>query len=173
MPNRYTVFCKRSVAAIKPEQLLAGILEADLQTVAEGDGIPDEVIVEALGQLRMENAEPNGFRCYRLSYRPAGSRQIDIERWQTPQEIAVVTAEVLEAVENEGHPAAARIRVHLGQTVDIVDASFGFSPGEQMAPVLASEAMRWLAEKFDGIIRADDAWWELGPQHHEYRKLRP
>ena len=143
--------------------------EEDMIRRMESDAVEKLMSV----QLRMENAEPNGFRCYRLSYRPAGSRQIDIERWQTPEEIAVVAAEVLEAVENEGHPAAARIRVHLGQTVDIVDASFGFSPGEQMAPVLASEAMRWLAEKFDGIIRADDAWWELGPQHHEYRKLRP
>jgi hypothetical protein len=82
--------------------------------------------------------------------------------------------EVLEELEDKGHPALERIRSHFQQTVDIVDASFGLAPGEQMAPVLASEVTRWLAEKFDGIIRAaDDTWWELGPHYHEYQPLRP
>jgi hypothetical protein len=174
MAIRYTVYCKRSVAGVTPEQLLAGVQSVDLHTIAEGDEIPDEVIVEALGQLRIENVDPSGFRFYRLCYRPAGKRQIDVERWQTAGEVQGVAAEVLEGLEDEGHPALGRIRAHLQGTVDIVAASFGSSPGEQMAPVLASEVTRWLAEKYDGIIRAaDDTWWELGPRYHEYRPLHP
>jgi len=43
-----------------------------------------------------------------------------------------------------------------------------------MAPVLASEVTRWLAEQYDGIIRAsDDSWWELGAIYHEYQPLHP
>jgi hypothetical protein len=174
MAIRYTVYCKRSVAAVTPEQLLAGVQVADLHTIAENDDIPDDVIVDALGQLRIENVDPIGFRFYRFCYRPAGKRPIDVERWQNAEEVQGVVAEVLASLADDGHPALARIRTHLQQTVDIVDASFGSSPEEQMAPVLASEVARWLAEKFDGIIRAaDDTWWELGPRYHEYQPLRP
>lgn len=174
MAIRYTVYCKCSVVGVTPEQLLAGVQVADLHTIAENDEIPDEVIVDALDQLRIENVDPSGFRFYRLCYRPAGKRQIDVERWQTADEVRGVTAEVLEGLEHEGHPALERIRAHFQQTVDIVDASFGSSPGEQIAPVLASEVTRWLAEKYAGIIRAaDDTWWELGRRYHEYQRLQP
>jgi len=172
MAARYTVYCKRRVAGVTPEQLLAGTRVADLHTIAENDDVPEEVIVEALQQLRIENVDPTGFRFYRLGYRPPGKRQIDVERWQTPEEVRGVAAEVLEGLEVKAQPTLTRIRAHLEQTVDIVDASFGSSPEEPMAPVLASEVTRWLAEQFGGIIRAaDDSWWELG-RYHEYRPFR-
>ncbi|WP_157369151.1 hypothetical protein [Zavarzinella formosa] len=173
MAIRYTVYCRKSVAGVTPEQLLAGSREADLHTIAENDDIPDDVIVDALRQLRIQNVDPPGFRFYRLCYRPDGVRQIDVERWQTADEVLAVVAEVLEGLEDKGHPALDRIRACLGQTVDIVNASFGSAPGEKMAPVLASEVTRWLAQQFDGIIRAaDDSWWQLGV-HGEYQPLRP
>jgi hypothetical protein len=173
MAARYTVYCQRIAAGITPEQLLAGTREADLHTIAENDDIPEDMIVDALKQLRIENVDPKGFRFYRLCYRPDGLRQIDVDRWQTAEEVRGVVAEVLEGLEAKGHPALDRIRAHLEQTVDIVYASFGSAPGERMAPVLASEVTRWLAERFDGIIRAaDDSWWELG-QYGEYQPLRP
>jgi hypothetical protein len=174
MAARYTVYCKRSVAGVTPAQLLAGTRIADLHTIAENDDVPEDVIMSALGQLRMENVDSSGFRFYHLHYRPEGKRPIDVERWQTPGEVQVVVAELLEDLEANRHPALERIRNHLGETVDIVSASFGSSPGEQMAPILASEVTRWLAEQFDGIIRAaDNSWWELGPEYHEYQRLRP
>jgi hypothetical protein len=174
MASRFTVYCKRSVADVTPEELLAGTRIADLHTIAEGDGISDDdVILDALGQLRIENKDPSGFRFYRLCYRPDGQRQIDIDRWQIRGEVEAVIAEVLDDLAAKSHPAVARIQAHLRQTVDIVSASFGSSASEQMAPTLASEVTRWLAENYDGIIRAaDHSWWELGPEYHEYRPLR-
>jgi hypothetical protein len=172
MAARYTVYLKRSAAGVTPEQLLDGTTEADLHTIVEDD-LPDEVIVEALEQLRMENVKPRGFVWYRLCYRPAGKRQIDVERWQTPEEIQGVAEEVVEDLLERGHPGLDRIRKHLQATTDIVFASFGSSTGEEMAPILASEVTRWLAEHFDGIIRAaDNSWWELGDSH-EYQPLAP
>lgn len=168
----YTVYCQNNVSGVTSEQLLAGVREADLQTIAENNDIPEDVIEEALDQLRIENIDPHGFRLYRLSYRPAGMRQIDVDRWQTVDEVHGVIAEVIEDLEAVGHPALDRIRSHLSQTVDIVSASLGSAPSERMAPALASEVARWLAEKFRGIIRAaDDSWWELG-QYYEYQPLR-
>lgn len=173
MAIRYTAYCRQSVAAITPQQLLAGIREADLHTIAENDDIPDDVILDALKQLRIENVDQEGFRFYRLSYRPNGMRQINVERWQTQDEVRAVVAEVLEQLEEVRHSALDRIRAHLGQTADIVSASFGSAPGERMAPVLASEVTRWLAQKFVGLIRAaDGSWWELG-RHGEYQPLLP
>jgi hypothetical protein len=171
MGIRYTAYCKKSVAHITPAELLAGVERADLHTIAEGNDVPEEAILSALDQLRIENVDPSGFRFYRLSYRPEGRRQIDVERWVTEDVVRGVVAEVLEDLEPDGHPAFARIRTHLLETVDIVDASFGSSPGEAMAVVLASEVTRWLAEQFDGIIRAaDNSWWQLG-KYHEYQPL--
>ncbi len=98
-------------------------------------------------------------------------RQIDIDRTQSLDEAQGVATEVLDELEARGHEALARIRSHLAGTVDIVDASFGSSPGEQMAPTLASEVARCLAEDYDGIIRAaDQTWWKLGP-YGEYAPL--
>jgi hypothetical protein len=168
---RYTVYCKQSVAHVTPEQLLAGVREADLPTIAENDDIPDDAIISALGSLLIEDVKPGGFCWYRLCYRPSGLRQIDVERWQTPEEVRGVATEVLGDMQDDGHPAFARIRVHLEEVVDIVDASFGSAKGEEMAPILASEVARWLAEKYDGIIRAaDGSWWCLG-KHDEYKPL--
>jgi hypothetical protein len=171
MGIRYTAYCKKSVAHVTPDQLLAGVKRADLHTIAENNDVPEDAIVSALGQLRIENVDPSGFRFYRFSYRPEGKRQIDVERWVTGDEVRGVAAEVLENLEADGHPALARIRTHLLESVDIVSASFGSSPGEAMAVVLASEVTRWLAEQFDGIIRAADySWWQLG-KYHEYQPL--
>jgi hypothetical protein len=48
--------------------------------------------------------------------------------------------------------------------VDVIDTSLG-APNEAMARVLGREVARWLAGRFDGIIRtADEKWWRLGPQ---------
>ena len=52
MAIRYTVYCTKSVAQVTPKQLLDGVQVADLHTIAENDDIPDDVIVDALGQLR-------------------------------------------------------------------------------------------------------------------------
>lgn len=172
MAVRYTVYCQKSVAAVAPEQLLAGTRVADLHTIAEGNDISDEVILDALGQLRIENVDPQGFRFYRLCYRPPGARQVDVDRWQTAGQVRTVVAEHLELLEHKRHPAIERIRAHLERTVDIVNASFGSSPEEEMAPVLASEVTRWLAWKFDGLVCwPDDSWWELG-RFGEYQPLR-
>jgi hypothetical protein len=172
MAIRYTVYCQQSVADVTPEQLLAGAQVADLHTIAENDDVPDDVIVAALDQLRIVNVNPPGFRWYRVCYCPDGMRQIDVERWQTAEEVRSVLGEVLEGLRAEESPRLACIQSHFEKTVDVVDASFGSAPGEQMAPILASEVTRWLAEKYSGIIRAaDDTWWELG-RYGEYQPLR-
>ena len=83
MAASYTAYLMRSCADLAPQELLAGTREADLHTIAEDDISDDAIILDALKQLRIENVKPPGFVFYRLSYRPEGLRQIDVERWPT------------------------------------------------------------------------------------------
>jgi hypothetical protein len=62
MAAHYILYCRRSAASITPEQLLAGTRQANLHTIAENDGIPDDMIVDALKQLRIENVDPKAGR---------------------------------------------------------------------------------------------------------------
>lgn len=159
MPIRYTAYCKRTAAGVSPTQLLSGTTEGDLMMLAEAAGVPDDVALAAFDQLRIDRVRGDGFSFYRLSYRPDGVRQIDVERWASLEEARADAAEVLADLEAAAHPLLDALRPHLEATVDVVSASFGFGRGEAMAPILAGEVVRWIASRHDGIVRADDAWW--------------
>ncbi len=161
MAQRHTVYLKQSVVAITSEELLAGIQEVELELIGEVCNVPVERIDEALAHLRIENMEPPGFIFYRLYYRPGPVRQIDIERWRTPNEVAGEIAETLENLD-PNEQSTAKVEQYLRDCVDTVSASYGSMPGEAMAPILASEVCRWLAEQLGGIIRGPDGdWYEL------------
>ena len=174
MAVRYTAYCTKPAAGVTPQQLLVGVREADLVTIAANDGVPEELAESAEEHLAIVDMAPDSpFEFYRLVYRPGDVRQIDVERWSSIDEVRGELAELIEDLEAEGDPILPKIRPHLDSVVDIVDASFGSSPGEVMAPILASEVTRWLAAQFGGIIRAaDDTWWQLGPVG-EYVELTP
>jgi hypothetical protein len=171
---RYTVYCRNSVAHVTPEQLLEGVREGDLLTIAERDGVPDDIAEAAESHLAITDLEPERpFTLYRLIYRPGAVRQVDVERWTSRQEVEADIAELVQDLEARGEPLLPRIRRHLEGVVDVVWASYGSGPAEAMAPTLASEVARWLAERFDDIIQAaDDSWWQLG-EVGQYIELAP
>jgi hypothetical protein len=161
MGFHYTIYCKKGLAHVTPALLLKGVTAADLPALARQEGVPDEEAAAALDALRIENLKPPGFVVYRLFYRPAVLRQVEVECWESRADVQAVIDEELE--ELAGHPHFKPIRAHLKQCVDVVDSSA--APNEPMARVLAREVARWLAGQFDGIIRTkDDKWWRLGPQ---------
>lgn len=171
MADRFIVYCKKSVSALTPEELLAGVQLADLHTIAEDYDLSDEEITDALNQLRVANITLGAFQRFRLSYRTEGERQIEVERWPIREIVEGVKEEVLQDM--EGEALFEKVNAHFKETVDIVWASFGSSAEEAMAPVIASEAMRWIAEKYDGIVRHGSVWWRLGARYHEYQLLTP
>src|SRR5262249_47319693 len=170
MAQRHTVYLKRSAARVTPERLLAGIQEVDLGLIAEVCDVPDERVEEALEHLRIENLQPPGFVFYRLYYRPGQVRQVDVQRWRSRVEIRGVIEEVIENLDPKA-AVSKKVRRYLKSCVDTVSASYGSSmPGEAMAPILASEVCRWLAEKSGGIIHDPCGdWYELG----EWPDLKP
>jgi hypothetical protein len=164
MGVHYTIYCKKSLAQVSPKDLLAGVMTADLAAVARKEGVGEEQITTALEMLRIENMKPPSFVLYRLYCRPGAVRQVEVECWESKDDVQAVIDEELEELAAEGHPHFKQIRTHLKQCVDVVDSSSA-SSGEPMPRLLAREVARWLAGKFDGIIRtADEKWWRLGPQ---------
>jgi hypothetical protein len=164
MGAHYTVYCKKSVAHVTPQELLKGVTSADLPALAKQEGVPEGQVAAALDALRIENMKPPGFVVYRLFYRPGGLRQVDVECWESKDDVQAVLDEELKELAAEGHPHIKLIRAHLKQCVDVIDASTG-APAEAMARVLAREAARWLAGRFDGVVRtADEKWSRLGPR---------
>lgn len=174
MAIRYTVYCRKPAGGVTPQQLLDGLLQADLVMLAEHDEVPEEMAEAAEEHLAITDLAPDQpFTHYRVVYRPGDVRQIDVERWSSIEEVRGDLAELVEDLEAGRDAVLPRIRPHLDEVIDIVDASFGSSPGEAMAPTLAAEITRWLAEQFDGIVRAaDDSWWRLGPAG-EYVEIIP
>ena len=164
MGAHYTVYCKKSVAHVTPQELLKGVTSADLPALARKEGVPEDQVAAVLDVLRAENMKPPGFVVYRLFYRPGGLRQVDVECWESKEDVQAVLDEELEELAAEGHPHFKLIRAHLKQCVDVIDASAG-AADEGMARVLAREAARWLAGHFDGIVRTSDQKWSRpGPQ---------
>jgi hypothetical protein len=150
MAQRHTVYLKRSAEGIAAEQLLRAIRDVEWDLVAEVCGVPPTRINEADENMRIESAGPGFFRYY-LSYRPGDAGAVVIRRWETPEVVAGVIEEVIADLD----PRArwyAEVRAFLEGCVDTVSASYGSARGEEMAPILASQACLWLAQTFGGII---------------------
>ena len=164
MGTHYTVYCKKSVAHVTPAELLKGVSATDLPALAKKEGVPDDQVAPALELLHIENLKPPGFVVYRLFYRRPTMRQVDIECWESKDDLQAILDEELEELAAESHPHYKPIRAHLKQCVDVIDTSVG-APPEPMGRVLAREVARWLARLFDGIIRTgDEKWWRLDAQ---------
>ncbi len=164
MGVHYTIYCKKSLAQVSPNDLLKGVTATNLAARAQKEGVAEEQIALALDVLRIENLKPPGFVLYRLFHRPGAMRQVEVECWESKDDVQAVIDEELEELAAEGHPHFKQIRAHLKQCVDVVDSSSA-APSEPMARVLAREVACWLAGRFDGIIRtADEKWWRLGPK---------
>jgi hypothetical protein len=157
MAQRHTVYLKRSAEAVTPAQLLQAIRDVEWDLVAEVCGVPQARINEADENMRIESAGP-GFYCYHLSYRPGDARPVAIERWPTPDVAAGVIEEVIDNLDPKAR-WYAKVRKFLEECVDTVSASYGSADGEEMAPILGSQAGLWLAQQFDGIIRDPCGDW--------------
>ena len=109
---------------------------------------------------------------YQIGTAPTFSRRqlgTGLTSYESPDEIRGVINEVIDELDPKGAPSK-KVRRYLKDCVDTVSASYGSEPGEAMAPILAAQVCRWLAEKLGGIIRDPCGdWYELG----EWPDLKP
>lgn len=166
MPIRHTVYCKRSAAAVTPENLLRHLNRLDFLTLGEDYELSEDRVEAAL-PLRIENTDPSGFGEFRLCYGKLETRPIDIDRWTGEQHRGAVE-ETVENLTIEDQTRVKRISDVLRGSVDSVSISFGIDPP---AAMFAWEVVRYLASEFEGIIEADDGEWLMIEGDYQARRL--
>lgn len=155
MPLRHTVYCKRSVAAVTPEELLKHLEILDFLTLGEDYDISEEA-VKAARPLQIKNNHPGLFCLYHLSYGKPDKRPIEIERWETEDQRRGAVEETIDNLTIEDMARVKKISDFMRESVDSVSVSFGVDPP---AAMFAWEVVRYFASEFDGIIKADDGEW--------------
>ena len=155
MPLRHTVYCKRNVGALTPENLLKQLEVLDYWTLGEDYDISEEAVNFAL-PLAIKNVDSGRFRLYHLSYGKADKRPIEIDRWESEDQHRGAVEETIENLTIEDRARAKKISDFLRASVDSVSVSFGIDPP---AAMFAWEVVRFFASEFDGIIEADDGEW--------------
>jgi hypothetical protein len=167
MSLRHTVYCRQDPAAITPDELLNHLKPIDFWTLGEDYDIHEKTVNLAL-PLRIKNIEPERFRLYHLTYGSLNTRPIEIDRWETPEQHR---AEIEEMIENRTIQDAERLKKitqWLRESIDRVSVSFGIDPP---AAMFAWEVVRYIASKFDGIIRADDDEWLIIGKDYQPRRV--
>ena len=156
----FTVYCTRSLAAVRADDILASINAADVWTVAEGFGIEDDDAIEAAcNALQIEPISDQPGLRFRLSYRPPEFRPVIVHVWDEVQEELEEADELLEDASGAG---LGRIRSHLGRVTEVVAVELGWSQMDDMGVVLASLVAEFLAGVADGlVVDPMDAWWAV------------
>lgn len=155
MPLRHNIYCKRSVAAVTPERLLKSLEILDFWTLGEEYDISEKAVQAAL-PLRIKNMDLGKFRLYHLTYGEPGTRPIEIDRWETEDQLRGDVDETIDNLTMQDEARVKKITDLLRNSVDSVSVSFGIDPP---AAMFAWEVVRFFASEFDGIVHADDGEW--------------
>src|SRR5262249_8056029 len=124
MPLRHTVYCKWSVSAVMPENLLKHLESLDFLTLGEDYDISEDA-VRAARPLRIKDIRPGQFRLYHLSYGEAGRRPIEIDCWETGDQHRAAVDETIDNLTIEDSERVKKISDFLRESVDSVSVSFG------------------------------------------------
>jgi hypothetical protein len=155
MPLRHTVYCKRNVSAVTPENLLKHLEILDFWTLGEDYDVSEEAVNVAL-PLRIRNIDPGRFRLYHLCYGDTDTRPIDIDRWESEDQHRGAVDETIDNLTIKDRARVKKISDFLRESVDSVSVSFGIDPP---AAMFAWEVVRFFASEFNGIIETDDGEW--------------
>ncbi len=155
MPAWVTVYCSEPVDSIDPDQLLAGLSQADYWTLAEVYEVNEELVDPALARLQIIPSGEN----LQLHYRPEGERQLEIHRWTNGARIAEEIREVLEWIGEDRSERASAIQAFLPKVQGIVAVEMGFGQLEDLGIALAYEIARWFAHNCRGLIMDHNDKW--------------
>jgi len=161
MPIWMTVYCRKPLSDLTPQQVLDGIqgndpvapAGVDYWTLAEDYGIDEDLVDEELSTLSVSPLR-GGDEGYEVRY-GAREQPLAIRRWHDPTRVAEEIQEILEQADRQ--PEEAIRRVHASREVIGVE----MRPGHlrDMGVVIAYEVARYLAQKGDGLIRTDEERW--------------
>jgi hypothetical protein len=157
-----TVYCKKPVSGLQPEQLDDGLWGRDFAAPAGGDyhllaearDIEDADVDDALEQLEVVRVSDKPLDVQIRYKQEADARPIVVHLWQEPERVA---EEIEEALDNREPPE--RVKSELSACREIVGIELGFGQLQDMGFVLAFELARYLAQKGDGVIVDDENAW--------------
>lgn len=136
------------------EALRNAIERFDFALMAEGQGLDDEAGQAAENALRLEGGGDDPLLIY---YRPADDYFIRVDLWRTMEareEVTELADELGDGQEFE------RVRVHLDETVESVAFDLKQSDLEGMGWPIAFYTAMWLAERGDGLVEWEGAWFD-------------
>jgi hypothetical protein len=163
-----------SLADVTREELRAAIAER-LGKIASAYG-EDASGVAARISLAPPADAPSGpeLGVLELRWGGEGTRPIRLERWTGPraeEEVSELAEALEEYLENEdADEGADEIAAVLERAVDTVGIELGASHTEGVGWPLALSAALFLAERSDGVVRADGEGW-LAPEDGELRHV--
>jgi hypothetical protein len=170
MPVMLSVYCKRSVAAVTSEDLLATLRSADVAMIAESRHLWLGLIDDVLTHLQIVRSQSEKSVRWELRYWPGIEPQCVI---RCAALLSGARDPHLDQLRTIHHPGVDRIRRHLAESLEWVTFDFPQDRHAVTTALLASEAARWFAELGDAVIaRADNSWWDLD-QLGAYRRILP
>lgn len=151
MPIWVRALCTRSVAALAPEDLCAGIAER-LPLLAALYGENGER--EAIARLRVEP----GVRAWALRYRDDDS-SVRVARWAEPARVAEEMDELRRGLADCDEEGVDAVRELLGHVVETVGIELRMSDVEGIGWAVAIAAAACFAAHGEGLIQADGEGW--------------
>jgi hypothetical protein len=159
-----TVYCRKPLAGVTADSILAALEASDLYIAAEACGLDDEeAAVEAIRPyLAVEDIGDVRGPLFRVYYRPRNLRQVDVHLWTDPEVVAEELDEADEWLEELDEKVRKAVLRRLKGVVTVVAVEIGWTQlgNRDMGVVLGSEVAIHLAREADGVLRDwDDSWW--------------
>ena len=157
-----TVYCTRSVRKVTAAQLRKVIDDADIHTIAEGFGIDDDDVDQALAQFSIEPVTRQEGVKFCLRYRHARYRPVLIHLWVKAARVKTEREEALEQFDGIQGRGVGSVRRHLSRVVEVVAVELGWDQLEDMGVVLGGQVAEYFASVGAGLIRdQNDDWWTV------------
>ena len=151
MPARVLVYCKKPLARLTTDMLVAELRNADLMTLAEALSLPEgevAAVKHMWGCFRLVTDDPSSIDGAEIHWHET-HRPIQIRR------APPLDGEIDETLENlpaGGGAGAERVREHLKATREIVEFEMGIPGSLELAATIAEVLAFHVAEEGDGIV---------------------
>jgi hypothetical protein len=156
MSIRIRALCTKSIAALSPEDLRAGVAER-LPALAVYYGKPDPAADVA--RLRVEGDPAPGLASHRLHHRVEADRFVPIERWADAARVRREIEQLRASLEGCEEEEVEDVLAFLDDVVEIVALELGPRDAEGMGWPVAIAAAACVAARGEGLVQADGEGW--------------
>jgi len=160
------VFNQRRVDPLEEDVLLRVLFDANYTSLCAQYGLDPQGIPAALAHLELIAAPEKIAPFFLLKYRPGDQAPLVIYRWESGHETG---ARWLKEAEHRAQ--GSEVRLHLGQTREILGVALRSPQLLDMGLTLAYEIARWAAAKGEGLVYGLDGTWYRLNRHLAFLPL--